>query len=721
MKGSRDYDIWKRSLGIQTITENMIVAPWHFEQWVRNSFRGKNWVQRGIVSAKSVLKSGIPQRHYLPSAVAQSHLQIVPINDNEHMSLALKEYNFYSAAIQNGLTTRKYVAEVISGQVKVELFFSTKQIMQLYSNKRMEMWMELQNCRPHQTLVLLAKAYSPPTKNKAPSLIPAGLTTIRGAIEHVSVYRPDKQTSRENALSYGQLPLSFCDRSKTRFGKGTAKEQQQRKIKKNVDLEKRLAATVQCTPEYTEQTCAVAINMNDETKFRYALVPLCYQTNTYDAIRVTTDTPSPPELLYLNTVEKSFVTTFKQLLSKKSGTVIYQSLDPKGVAGFKSKMMFQATSDILLDHHRQRLNQLDVGQNNKSVLVQIACTLEHDRHAQRIAESNSIRTIKPIPEKYKLALETTINMILSIKEGMIAYLPKMNPDRVPTLERIPWITWSLVSNRFIDFVPEWQRITIKSNHRKIGERIRKKYPDASQDELVSHFHNAVLRAEFFHVSMILAISQVMEDNQTQSIYCQLMGSVYDVESYFEQMKEFGDDGFKIWYRCQVEICRRSSLSGARVHTLILTALTHLFYEFPTGIDLRSIAQISEKKESIINSTMAVFTGDLTNVKTGVDIHVQRGICSCIRASLAVKFNSEIVNLIFDIADNLPVEIAVIANEMFGTVGQILNRGNEVNTEFLDFVLERIKGKSKILAVALELWETQSTGITKYVSRPCSSN
>jgi hypothetical protein len=137
--------------------------------------------------------------------------------------------------------------------------------------------------------------------------------------------------------------------------------------------------------------------------------------------------------------------------------------------------------------------------------------------------------------------------------------------------------------------------------------------------------------------------------------------------------------------------------------------------------LRSIAQISEKKESIINSTMAVFTGDLTNVKTGVDIHVQRGICSCIRASLAVKFNSEIVNLIFDIADNLPVEIAVIANEMFGTVGQILNRGNEVNTEFLDFVLERIKGKSKILAVALELWETQSTGITKYVSRPCSSN
>jgi hypothetical protein len=221
--------------------------------------------------------------------------------------------------------------------------------------------------------------------------------------------------------------------------------------------------------------------------------------------------------------------------------------------------------------------------------------------------------------------------------------------------------------------------------------------------------------------MILAISQVMEDNQTQSIYCQLMGSVYDVESYFEQMKEFGDDGFKIWYRCQVEICRRSSLSGARVHTLILTALTHLFYEFPTGIDLRSIAQISEKKESIINSTMAVFTGDLTNVKTGVDIHVQRGICSCIRASLAVKFNSEIVNLIFDIADNLPVEIAVIANEMFGTVGQILNRGNEVNTEFLDFVLERIKGKSKILAAALELWETQSTGITKYVSRPCSSN
>ena len=118
--------------------------------------------------------------------------------------------------------------------------------------------------------------------------------------------------------------------------------------------------------------------------------------------------------------------------------------------------------------------------------------------------------------------------------------------------------------------------------------------------------------------------------------------------------------------------------------------------------------------------MALFTGDLTNVKTGVDIHVQRGICSCIRASLGVKFSSEVVNLIFNIADNLPVKIALIANEMIGTVGQILNRGNEVNNELLDFIFERIKSESKVLGSALELWESQTTGITKYISRPSLS-
>ena len=103
------------------------------------------------------------------------------------------------------------------------------------------------------------------------------------------------------------------------------------------------------------------------------------------------------------------------------------------------------------------------------------------------------------------------------------------------------------------------------------------------------------------------------------------------------------------------------------------------------------------------------------MKTGVDIHVERGICACIRAALGLPFNQKVQKLIFVIANNLPEEIAYIANEIFGTFGQILDRGNDVEQMLLDFAFDRTKDKDPVLREALKLWENNKTGIGKYIA------